>query len=309
MSSTSDWFYLDYIRVEALEGIAYDDFNANNLTGGKGWSNDWLSNGSTAIIDSEFPLEGGYCAKITQSGRIEREVDLTGVINPKLVFDSRSVYFENGDEAYIKIDDGTGEQTLLTITPDHCDKVYHQHVIDLSPYAASSSFKIIFEGAMDETLDYWYLDRIRILGDRVSATDNFDSGDFNGGDGFSYAWTVTGAMIDQAQPFSGSACAKFINNASIQRTLDLSGQANKKLEFVARVSTGFDKKDKFSIKIDDGAGWNTVATLTNNDASGYYQAFSIDLSAYAHSATFKIAFEAGIKSSSEDVHIDQVQIV
>lgn len=308
MSSTSDWFYLDHIRVEAYDGLAYDDFNSNGFTGGNGWTNNWLTSGS-ASIDANYPLEGGYCAKITQTGKIERQVDLTGVINPKLIFDSRSVYFESGDVAYIKIDDGSGEQIVDTITPDHADKVYHQHIIDLSPYNRSANFKIIFAGAMDETLDYWYLDRIRIVGDKAVATDNFDSGDFNGGNGFSYAWTVSGATINCDQVFNGQNAAQFSNNARIERTVDLSGLSGTKLEFVARVGQALSTGDQFSIKIDEGAGWVTVKTLTSSDADGYYHSYSIDLSPYNHISTFKIAFEGGMNTSSDTVFIDQIQIV
>jgi len=308
MSSTSDWFYLDHIRIEALDGIAYDDFNSNSFTGGKGFNSSWFTSGS-ASIDGDYPLEGGYCAKITQTGKIEREVDLSGVVNPKLIFDSRSVYFESGDVAYIKIDDGNGEHTVATITPEHCDKVYHQHIIDLSSYDRSANFKIIFVGAMDETLDYWYLDRIRIAGDKAIAIDSFNSGDFNGGDGFSYAWSVTGAAITNSQAFSGESAVRFTNNARIERTLDLAGYSGKKLEFAAKVGQALSASDQFTIKIDEGAGWVIVKTLTSNDADGYYHSYSIDLSAYNHVSNFKIAFEGGMSTASDDVCIDQIKIV
>ncbi|MBL4911297.1 MAG: hypothetical protein JKX78_14955 [Alteromonadaceae bacterium] len=309
MSSTSDWFYLDHIRVLALDGIAYDNFSTNSFTGGQGWLGNWTITGTTAAIDSSYPLEGGYCAKITQGGKLTRSVDLTGVINPKLVFDSRSVYFEVGDVAYVKIDDGTGVQTVATITIDHSDKVYHQHVIDLSPFTRSANFKVIFAGAMDEASDYWYIDRVRILGDKVIATDNFDSCDFNGGDGFSYAWAVNGASINQQQQFSGCAAAQFNLIESIERTVDLNGYSGKKLEFVARVNSTFTSSDQFNIKIDDGAGWVVIKTLTSADGDDYYHSFSLDLSAYNHIATFKIAFEGAMASATSDVYIDRVQIV
>jgi len=308
MSSTSDWFYLDHIRVEGYDGIAFDDFNSNSFVGGNGWASNWLTSGA-ASIDTDYPLEGGYCAKITQTGRIERQVDLSGVINPKLVFDSRNVYFETGDVAHIKIDDGSGEQIVDTITPEDGDKVYHQHVIDLSTYTRSANFKIIFAGAMDETLDYWYLDRIRITGDKVVANDSFDSGDFNGGNGFSYAWTVTGASITCEQAFTGQNAVQFINNASLERTVNLSGLSGKKLEFAAKVGQALTAGDQFNIKVDDGAGWVVVKTLTSSDADGYYHSYSIDLSLYNHISTFKIAFEGGMNASSDMVYVDQIQIV
>ena len=309
MSSTSDWFYVDHIRVEALDGIAYDNFNSNSWSGGQGWVGDWLISGSVIGLDGVYPLEGGYCAKITKSGRMQRHVDITEVINPKLVFNSRSVYFETGDVAYVKIDDGNSITTVLTITPDHCDKVYHQHIIDLSSFARSSTLTVIFEGAMNETLDYWYIDRVRILGERAIATDNFGSCDFNGGDGFSYAWAVTGATITRVQQFTDCAAVQFTNNANIERTIDLSGLSGTKLEFVAQVSDTFSPADEFRIKIDDGSGWITVATLTDAEADGYYHSYSIDLTGYNHHSTFKIAFEAGINSLNERVYIDQIKIV
>jgi len=308
MSSTSDWFYLDHIRVEALDGVAYDNFNSNSFTGGEGWLAQWLTSGNASIA-TDYALEGGACAKITQTGRIERQLDLSGILNPKLIFDSRSVYFEAGDAAYIKIDDGSGEQIIDTITSEHSDKVYHQHVIDLSPYAQSTNFKIIFAGAMDETLDYWYLDRIRVTGDKAIAIDAFDSGDFNGGDGFSYSWSVSGATITKTQPFSGLAAVQFTNNASIERTVDLSGFAGKKLEFVAKVGQAFSSQDDFTISIDEGAGWVQVKTLTVTDADGYYHSYSIDLTPYNHISNFKIAFSGGMSNNSDDVCIDQIQIV
>ncbi|MBL4711749.1 MAG: hypothetical protein JKX75_04515, partial [Gammaproteobacteria bacterium] len=207
------------------------------------------------------------------------------------------------------IDDGSGEQIVDTITPDHADKVYHQHIIDLSSYNRSANFNIIFAGAMDETLDYWYLDRIRIVGDKAVAIDSFDSGDFNGGSGFSFAWTVSGATITCDQAFIGLNSAQFTNNARIERTVDLSGFSGKKLEFAARVGQALSVGDQFTISIDEGAGWVTVKTLTASDADGYYHSYSIDLSPYNHISTFKIAFEGGMNASSDTVCIDQIQIV
>ena len=309
MSSTSDWFYLDNIRIEALDGIAYDNFNSNSFTGGQGWLGNWITSGSVIGLDSAYALEGGYCVKITKTGRMERQLDISGVINPKLVFDSRSVYFEPGDVAYVKIDDGSSVTTVLTITPDHCDKVYHQQLIDLSAYTGASTIKVIFVGAMNETLDYWYIDRVRILGDRVIATDSFDSCDFNGGDGFNYAWASMGANITKTQQFCKCAAAHLNNNASMERSVDLSALSAVKLEFMARISETFSATDQLKVKVNDGSGWSTVMTLDNAQADGYYHPYSIDLSAYNHIAAFKIKFEGAMSSSTEGAYIDQVQLL
>ncbi len=309
MSSSLDWFYIDNIVIKAFKGIAFDDFNSNGFTGGKGWTGNWLASGSAVSIDSQYPLEGSHCAYITNNGRMVRNVDLTGVINPQLVFSSRSVYFETGDKAYIKINDGSGEVIVAEITPEHCDKVYHQHIIDLASYKRSSNFEVIFEGAMNESLDHWYLDQIQIRGERAIAIDHFDSKDFNGGHGFNFAWSVTGAKITKQQPFAGEAAVQFSNNDSIERSVDLSGLSGRKLEFVAKVDQTFGINDEFRIKVDDGAGWTTIKTLTAINADGYYHSFSIDLSQYNPIANFKIAFESNINSSSSSVYVDQIQIV
>ena len=66
------------------------------------------------------------------------------MLDPKLIFDSRSVYFETGDEAYVKVDDGNSVTTVLTLKPEDCDKVYHQHVIDLSSYCPQQHFQSDF---------------------------------------------------------------------------------------------------------------------------------------------------------------------
>ena len=308
MSSTSDWFYVDYIEIKGYRALAYDDFNSNGFTGGTGWQGSWTTT-SSASIDADYPLEGRYCGKILHDGQMNRQVDLTGVVGAKLIFDSRSVYFETGDEAFVEIKHGGNTTRVLTLNEADCDKVYHQHVIDLQPFVSAGVIDICFVGGMSSSTDYWYIDRVRVTGQKAAAYDDFESGDFSTGVGFNNAWQVTGAGISCAEQCAGMAAALLNSGNKLSRKVDMTAASSNTLECVICGSGPFSSGDEITIRVNNGGSWSTVKTITDADVDGYYHNVSVDLSAYSASTDLEIEFAASIGNPDAHALVDEVKVV
>ena len=308
MSSTSDWFYLDYIELRGYRALAFDDFNSNSFAGGQGWLTPWQVS-SSASMDSDYPLEGGYCCKLLQDGKISRQIDLTGVVGAKLMFDSRSVYFEAGDEAYVEVEHGGTITRLLTLNKQHCDKVYHQHVLDLQPFVSDGVVSIHFVGGMNASTDYWYIDRVRVLGERALAFDDFASKDFTGGDGFSAGWQNNNAQITLTEQFAGKAAALLTLNASLSCVVNLTNATDKRLQCMVCVDDSLIFGDEFVIRVNDGGTWVVVKTLTDADADGYYHGVDIDLSGFSSLGVLEVEFAVNLQHADSFVALDEVKFV
>jgi len=88
-------------------------------------------------------------------------VDLTGKSGLWLSFWWKANSFESSDVAYVKVYDGSWH-TVKTIVDGNDTNTYYQEDIDLSSYTMGSGFKVRFEGGMDATNDYLYIDDIEI---------------------------------------------------------------------------------------------------------------------------------------------------
>ena len=90
--------------------------------------------------------------------------------------------------------------------------------------------------------------------------DNFDSGNFKAG-----GWVRAGPTLDKAEPFSGTASARFEGQATLAKTLVADAYRSWNWSFEDR-GQGWKPGDKVFIESSsDGSNWTVVATRTQAD--------------------------------------------
>ena len=195
---------ISYLLPEAINGLtanitvsngwetlAGEDFESGDWSGGSGWLDTWNYSGNASVTTSGTPYEGSYHLQLLAgTGNVNHAVDLSGEVNVHLQFQAKVDAFEAGDEAFCKLSsNGTDWTTVYTRNDGDSDSLYHGYDIDLTPYDLSDQFYIAFESNMSSVLDYFYVDNIEIkwiyAEYNVLASDDFESGGWSGGSGWS----------------------------------------------------------------------------------------------------------------------------
>jgi Flp pilus assembly pilin Flp len=230
---------------------AKDDFESGDWNGGNGWLYSWNYSGEAAIIDTATPYQGLYHLRLrSNTGYVERVVDLSSAISARLRFRAKANSFDAGEEAYCLISDNDVDWTTVhTWVNGDDDNEYHFFDIDLSGYNLTNEFWIAFSANMGQTTDYFYVDNLEITYTHPTETTaqvDLDEGkiiitstevkqiEFPGGDMTAdalYAGLVT--FSTQSEPVTGTS-----------------------------VDTGQDYPGILDISIDEGDSVQTQSTIT-----------------------------------------------
>ena len=164
----------DFVTITVNSGggnqqsIAFDGFESKSFTGGTGaWVGGWFGGGDVRIRwKKDGPHTGnGHVRERRNTGDMERIVDLAGATNVHLQFWSKVKSFEGSDQAVVWVSsDGFNFTPVAVFTAADSDNIYHGWDVDLSGFAMTSNFRIVFESEMSSRKDYWYLDDIEIIG-------------------------------------------------------------------------------------------------------------------------------------------------
>ena len=143
---------------------AKDDFESGSWTGGDGWLYNWYYSGDATIIDTASPYQGVYHLRLrSNTGYVERAVDLSSAVSARLRFWSKVNSFEGSENAQALISPNGIDWTVVrTWTDLDDDNTYHFNNIDLSSYTLTSQFWIAFSANMGQTTDYFYVDNLEI---------------------------------------------------------------------------------------------------------------------------------------------------
>ena len=143
---------------------AKDDFESGSWTGGDGWLYNWYYSGDAAVIDTASPYQGVYHLRLrSNTGYVERAVDLSSAVSARLRFWSKVNSFEGSENAQALISPNGIDWTVVrTWTDLDDDNTYHFNNIDLSSYTLTSQFWIAFSANMGQTTDYFYVDNLEI---------------------------------------------------------------------------------------------------------------------------------------------------
>jgi hypothetical protein len=303
---------------QTVATVASDDFESGDWSGGSGWSADWYHEGDAQIVRAAHQsYQGDYHLNLQAStGYVKRAVDILGKENVHLQFWAKALSFESGEEAQCLISsNGSDWESVETWVEGDDDGDYHFYDIDLSQYATSSEFWIAFDGNMSGSDDLFFVDAVSVV-TTVSCAglprDNFESGDWSGGTGWLSDWAHEGSAQTTRDEVSREGLyhlemSQF--DSYVNRSADLSGQSDLRLQFWARARS-FEKGDEMQCLVSsDGSDWATAKTWTNEDSDNTYHFVDIDLSPYAMSSQFWIAFDSGLGDKNDFFYVDDLRIV
>ncbi len=152
--------------ARSQSAIVSDDFEGKKWSGGSGWLYDWYHEGSCIITNKQNPYEGSRHLEMQKANSyVDRAADLSDYSGLRLQFWAKVRSFEAGDEMYCLVSpDDSQRTTVKTWTGADSDNTYHFYDIDLSPYDMSSEFWVAFDSEMGDNKDYFYVDKIEIVG-------------------------------------------------------------------------------------------------------------------------------------------------
>jgi hypothetical protein len=144
------------------------------------------------------------------------------------------------------------------------------------------------------------------------ASDDFESGDWEGGSGWLDEWYHSGdaEVTDDGDAHDGEYHLRLRRaNGYVDRAVDLSGQTNVRLQFWAKVDS-FEGGDFAEALVSpDDVNWTVVKTWTAADSDDDYHYVDIDLSSFTMSSEFWIAFDAEMNRRNDRLYIDDLRIV
>jgi hypothetical protein len=299
----------------SYQAIATDNFNSGGWTGGTGWVDNWTHSGDAAIVYTGTTYEGPYHLRLrSNTGIAKRSVNLANEISVHLQFWAKVNDFEDEETALCQISsDNNTWYTVYTWTIGNSDNIYHHYDINLSSYEMTSRFWISFTSNMSGTMDYFYVDKLEVIwlamAPVIQASDDFESGDGTGGEGWLDNWTLLGNayITGEGVPYEGDYHLRLRSYYAIaRRSVDLSDAFMATLQFWAKVDN-FEGWDAAYCRVSsDNITWNTVYTWTRANSDNTYHFYSIDLSSYELTSRFWISFEAGMNSTGDYFYVDNL---
>ena len=145
--------------------IASDSFE-NGTGGGYGWNGSWSLSGQSVIVtNSSNSVDGTHHLRLrSANGLATRYVNMSGVSNGRLRFWWRANSFESGEEAYVRVNDGSGWSTIMTVVNGQDTNSWTYADLDISGYNMSSNFGIRFDSQMSSTGDQFRVDALTVVG-------------------------------------------------------------------------------------------------------------------------------------------------
>lgn len=255
-----------------------------------------------------------YHAQMASNGNyyyISRPTNMTGKTDARVQFWVKADSFGASDYVECNIYDGTTWNPVYTWTDGDDDNTYHYFDIDVSGMDMSDEFYVTFYAELSGGGAYFYIDDVQFVATWVQtqiASDNFESGGWNGGPGWLWGWYYQGAAVitTTGTPYEGSYHLRLSRSTGyVDRALDLSGYSNVHLQFWSKVDS-FEGSEYAICEIYDGVGWYTVKTWTDADDDNTYHFHDIDLSGYNMYSQFYIVFYAEM-GTGDYLYIDDLK--
>jgi len=144
------------------------------------------------------------------------------------------------------------------------------------------------------------------------AWDDLESAGLTGGSGWLTDWQASGdyAVTTAGTAYQGSYHLRLrTNDGYATREVTLSGKSNVRLQFWAKANSFESAENAQLLVSSNGSTWTTVKTWVNGDDDNVYRFWDFDLSAYSLTGTFWIAFDANMGQTSDQLYVDDVNIV
>ena len=262
------------------------------------WTGNWTTTGSA--LGNASGGNGGFCLNFTgAAGTAMREMTLPKYMQPELKFDAKASSFGSGGNASCQVsteDNPTSESDWTTVaTWASGNGTYSSFDINLydPPYNI---------GGGNTTTPLWVRFNANLSTQPV-AQDNFETGTWSGGSGWSTtSWTTSGpsgsaSVVSPGSPNSPLYNAKLTSTGEVRRKVSLASLASPSLTFWAKTSS-FGATDTASLRVStDGTHWTTMQTFNNNQVYASYSPYTLDLSQYKGNSTFWISFLGAMGTS------------
>jgi hypothetical protein len=311
-SSSPDDVILD--EQSTLGVVASDDFESGDWAGGSGWLWDWWTEQNPTVTTSGNPHGGSYHIQMAANGNyyyIARPTNMTGMTNARVRFWAKADTFGGSDYVNCQVYDGTNWNSVQTWVDGDDDNTYHYYDIDISGMDMSNEFYVTFYAELSGSGANFYIDDVQLVAVWVQtqiASDDFESGGWDGGTGWLWGWYAQGAatITGTGAPHGGNYHLRLSRSTGyVDRAVDLSGHFNVHLQFWAKADS-FESGDYAECNIYDGIAWDNVKTWVEGDADNIYRFYDIDLSGYNMYNQFYIAFDAQM-GNGDYLYIDDLQ--
>jgi hypothetical protein len=144
------------------------------------------------------------------------------------------------------------------------------------------------------------------------AGDDFESGGWSGGSGWLSGWYHEGdaSIVTIRSPYQGIYHLQLrTNNGYVERAVDLSSYSSASLQFRAKARSFESGEEAYCLVSADGTDWTVVQNWRDGDDDNIYRFYEIDLSSYELSSEFRIAFQADMSGTGDQLYIDDLKIV
>ena len=92
----------------------------------------------------------------------------------------------------------------------------------------------------------------------------------------------------------------------VDRAVDLSGRSNVTLEFWAKADS-FESGETATVLVSpDGVNWTVLRTWVNGEDDDTYRLYSFDLSSFAMTSEFWVAFDADMSAANDRFYVDDL---
>ncbi|MCP4402618.1 MAG: hypothetical protein GY801_35600 [bacterium] len=158
-------FFGDEAAAQTL--LVEDQFSSSFPSGGTGWSGDWTR--SSTSNDVAYQSNDSGRIRIRDAGSMERTVavDLSGYTSVTLTVRYRLIGLEAGETALIRVNDGGGWRTLLTLANNDDDNIWYVATYNI---ASVSGVQVGFEINADENNDRFFVNYVQIHGVEASSS-------------------------------------------------------------------------------------------------------------------------------------------
>lgn len=286
-------------------GVRYPDrmFLANPSTGVAGA----LTSDNVAIT-IEYTIDGLSDPTITTNYMSNRVIyEVQGTVNsPKLVYEHGVIIKDYGDESATTDEQSliVGDEIYLPVLTGNLTSLSSMETgtIEIKPMSQSYGRTNIKSVTITIDTDYPEVWEQLFAGSSAeetsTASDDFESGGWAGGDGWLDAWQHTGAasITPWGFPYEGNYHLWLGSSSDyVKREIDLSEATSASLQFWAKI-TQFESGDSAQCLISsNGVDWTPVHTWVDGDDDNIYHFYDKDLSTYELSSTFWIAFDTNMK--------------
>jgi hypothetical protein len=145
-----------------------------------------------------------------------------------------------------------------------------------------------------------------------TAFDGWESGDGTGGTGtWNGNWTLSGDhTFSTSGVYEGTWHLRLRHNSGYaERSADISGFSQPYLRFWGRFEE-LESNDTADVMVStNGTDWDVLETFDDDDDDDVYHQYKYDLSSYATTTDFHVAFDTDFSSSNDYMYIDNIEFI